>query len=44
VKFGEVVWEGFVGEGLRCFGTVRGDKSLSTVFFANLVIKGFFDG
>jgi hypothetical protein len=32
VKFGEVVWEDFVGEGLRCFGTVRGDKSLSTVF------------
>ena len=32
VKFGEVVWEGFVGEGLRCFSTVRGDESLSTVF------------
>lgn len=32
VKFGGVVWEGFVGEGLRCFSTVRGDKSLSTVF------------
>lgn len=32
VKFGEVVWEGFFGEGLGCFGTIKGDKSLSIVF------------